>query len=134
MLSFNQCILLASHVIVTCSESNHSATGPRKTAPKRSFLSPSCTVFTLCSFTAGLLPNEKVIFFSNKRKKAVGYSLESIPINFSNAKSGYATVFAIFYLTSLVAPNLFNYVLFALKLSIQVALTWKCSFVYLLIT
>ena len=52
----------------------------------------------------GLLPNEKLIFFSNRRLKAVGSSLESIPINFSNAKSGYATVFAI---------CLFNHVYFA---------------------
>ena len=122
-LSFNHCILLASHVIVACSESNHSAIGLRETAPKRFFLPSSCTVFTLFSFVAGLLPSEKLIFFSNKRINAVGSSLESIPINFSNAKSGYATVFAIFYLTSLVAPILFDFVLFALQLSIQVALT-----------
>ena len=77
----------------------------------------------LFSFTVGLLPNEKLIFFSNERINAVGSSLESIPINFSHAKSGYATVFAIFYLTSSVAPISFNFVLFALQLSIQVALT-----------
>ena len=36
----------------------------------------------------------------------VGSSLESIPINFSNAKSGYATVFAFFYLINLIVPIL----------------------------
>ena len=131
--TFKQCILLASHAIVAWSESNHSAIGPLETSPKRSFL-PSCTVFTLYSVTAGLLPNEKLISFSNKRVNAVGSSLESIPINFSNAKSGYATVFAIFYLTSLVAPNMFNFVLFAIQLAIQVASTWFRFFVYRLIT
>ena len=77
----------------------------------------------LFSFVAGLLPSEKLIFFSNKRINAVGSSLESIPIKFSNAKSDYATVFVIFYSTSLVAPILFNFVLFAQKLSFQVVLT-----------
>ena len=133
-LSFNQCILLASHVMVACSESNYSAIGPGETAPRRFFVRSSCTVFTLFLFTAGLLPNEKLIFSSNKRIKAVGSSLASIPINFSNDKSGYATVFAIFYLTSLVAPILFNSVLFAIEISIQVASTRICSFVYRIIT
>ena len=91
--------------------------------PKRAFLRSSYTVWMLFSFVAGLLPSEKLIFFSKNRINAVGSSLESIPINFSNAKSGYATVFAIFYLTSLVAPILFNFVLVAQQLSIQVALT-----------
>ena len=77
----------------------------------------------LFSFVAGLLPSEKLIVFPNKRINAVASSRESIPTNFSNAKSGYATVFAIFYLISLVAPILFNFVLFAPQLSIQVALT-----------
>ena len=65
----------------------------------------------------------KLIFFSDKRINAVGSSLESIPKTFSNAKSGYATVFAIFYLTSLVPPILLHFVLFAQQLSIQVAST-----------
>ena len=77
--------------------------------------------FFLC--TPGLLPSEKLVFLTNKRINAVGSLLESIPINFSNAKSGYATVFAIFFLGSLVAPILFNFVLFAQQISIQVALT-----------
>ena len=91
--------------------------------PKRAFPRSSYTVCLLFSLTAGLLPKEKQIFFSNKQINAVGSSLESIPTNFSNAKSGYATVFAVFYLTNLVAPILFNSVLFAQQLSIQVALT-----------
>ena len=88
----------------------------------------------LFQFLVGLLPNEKLTFLSNKRINAVGSSLESIPINFSNAKSGYATVLSVFYLTSLVAPNLFKFVLFAIQLSIQVALTRICSFVHGIIT
>ena len=133
-LSFNQYVLLVSHVIVACIESNHSAARPRKAEQKRAFLQSSYMVSMLFSFVASLLPNEKLIFFSKRKINTVGSSLESIPINFSDAKSGYATVFAIFYLTSWVAPNLFNSVLFAKQLSIQVALTWICSFVYQLIT
>ena len=91
-LSFNQCVLLVSHLIVAFSESNHSAAGPRRTEPKRAFLRSSYTVWMLFSFVVGLLPNEKLIFFSVKRMNAVGSSLESVPINFSNAKSGYASV------------------------------------------
>ena len=69
------------------------------------------------------MPSGKLIFFLNKRINAVGSSLESIPKKFSNAKSGYATLFAFFYSKNLVAPKLFNSVLFALELYIQVALT-----------
>ena len=116
------CVFLLFHVNAASSESNHSAAVPRKTEAKKAFLLSSYTVWMLFSFVAGLLPSEKLIFFSNKRINAVGSSLESIPINFSNAKSGYATVFVVFYLTSLVAPVLFDFVLFAVQLSIQVAL------------
>ena len=124
------CAFISSHVDATSSQSNHSASGPCKTEPKRAFLRSSYTVWMLFSKTAGPLPNEKLIFFSSKRIKAVGSSLESVPINFSNAMSGYATVFTVFYITKLVAPNLFNYVLFATKVSLHVALTRLCSFVY----
>ena len=117
------CVFISSHVNAASSESNHSAAGPRKTEPERAFPRSSYTVWMLFSFVSGLPPSEKLIFFYNKRINAVGSSLESIPINFSNAKSGYATVFAIFYLTSLVAPILFDFVLFALQSSVQVALT-----------
>ena len=103
-------VFISSHANAASSESNHSAAGRRRTEPKRAFLRSSYTVWMVFSFTAGLLLNEKLIFFCNKRINAVGSSLESIPINFSNAKSGYCTVFAIFHLSSLVAPNLFNFV------------------------
>ena len=116
------CVFISSHVKAASSESNHSATGPRKTEPKRAFLRSSNTVWMLFSFVVGLLPNEKLIFFSYNRINAVGSSLESIPIKFSNAKSGYATVFAIFYLTSLVAPNLFNSVFTLCSLHFKFAL------------
>ena len=105
-LPFNQCVLLASNVIVACSESSHSAIGPRETDPKRAFLRSSCAVFTFFSFIACLLPKEKLIFFSSKRMNAVRSSLESIPIKFFVAKSGYATVLAIFYLIILIVPIL----------------------------
>ena len=128
------CVFLPSHVNAASSEPKHSAARARKTEPKRAFPRSSKTVWMSFSIVAGLLPGEKLIFFSNKPINAVGSSLESIPINFSNAKSGYSTVFANFCLTSSVPPNLFNFVLPAIQLSFQVALTWLCSFVYQLIT
>ena len=128
------CVFLSSHVNAASNESNHSASRPNKTQSKRAFFRSSYSFWMLFSFVVGLLPNERLILDSNKRMNAVGSSLESIPIKFYNAKSGYATVFAIFHLTSLVAPILFNFVLFAIHLSFQVASICICSFVYRFIT
>ena len=51
------------------------------------------------------LKRTKISLFS-KRKNAFGSSLDSISINSSNGKSGYATVFAIFFLTIINVPIL----------------------------
>ena len=128
------CVFISFHVNAASSESNQSAAGPRKMEPKSAFLRSSYMVWMLFLFATGLLPIEKLIFFSSKRINAVVSSLESIPITFSNAKSGYATVFAILFLTSLVPPSLFNFLLLAITLFIQVALTWIRSFIYRLVT
>ena len=57
------CVFISSHVNAASSESNNSAAAPRRTEPKRDFLRSWYTVWMLFSLTAGLLPNEKLIFF-----------------------------------------------------------------------
>ena len=100
MLTFNQCVLLAYHVIVAWRESNHSTTGPGETDPKTAFQRSSYTVGMLISFAACLHSKEKLILFTNKRGNAVVFSFESFTTKFSSAKYGHATVFVICYLTS----------------------------------
>ena len=68
-------VFLSFQTSAASSESNHSTAGPRTTEPKRAFRRSSYTVWMLFSFTAGLLPSEKLIFLSNKRINAVGSSL-----------------------------------------------------------
>ena len=93
-------VYISSHASAASSESKKSAARPRKRDPKRVFLRRSSTACKLFSLVVDLLPKEKLIFLETN--DTVGSSLESIPINFSNAKTGYATVFAVFYLINLI--------------------------------
>ena len=61
-----------------------------------------CMLFLIVT---GLLRRAKPILFSNKRMNAVGSSLESIPLNISNAKSGCSIVFAIFFFLKFSCSN-----------------------------
>ena len=98
------CVLFSFHDYVASNESNHLAAGLRKRDPKGSLFGPSYTVCLIISLVAHVLPKEKIIFFSNKRIKAVTSSLESILINITGSKSGYATVNTISYYTNLTVP------------------------------
>ena len=117
------CVFILSHIAAASSESNHSAAGPRKTEPKGAFLRSSYTVWMLFSFTAGLLPNEKLTFFSNKRINSVGSPFESIPINFSIAKSGYATVFELFLFNMFSCSKFVQFCVHVVLCALHVALT-----------
>ena len=57
----------------------------------------------LFSFFASLLHKQELILFSNKQINAIDSSLEIMPNNLLGGKSGYARVFAFFYLLSLAA-------------------------------
>ena len=99
------CVIFLSYVNAVSNKSNHSAAGPRDKEPKRVSSNTVCILFL---FVTGLMPKQKPLFSSNMQMNALRSSPESIPIIFSSAELGNATVFAFCYLTNLTVPSLWS--------------------------
>ena len=113
-------VSISSHISSVSSESNHLAAGQRKTDLKNAFTWSSYTDCVLRSFVAGQLPSENLVLLFITRMDAVRSSLESKPINSSNAKFEYAIVLGHYLF---VIFSYFNFVLVVIYFVNQVAFT-----------